>query len=119
MSQALALLETARLMLGGAISAVGVAVLLTAVLGLLRFPDFYTRLHAMNAGHIAGAPIVLLGLAVSAPDWGIAARLLVLAALLLAVAPVLAHVLANMAHSAGLAPITGKYVAPRPGARTP
>jgi len=117
--QALALLEVVRSILGGAIAAAGVAILLAGVIGVLRFPDFYTRLHAMNAGHTLGAPVVLVGLAIAAPNWGLAIRLLILTALLIAAAPVLSQVLANMAHSAGLAPITGKYAAPRPGARAP
>lgn len=112
-----ALLETVRTVLAGAVAALGVALLLVAAIGMLRFPDFYTRLHAMNAGQMPGAPIVLLGLAIGAPDLATAARLLVLAALLLAVLPALTHVLASTAHAAGLSPITGKYTAPRPGVR--
>ena len=117
MQHAATLLETVRTVLGGATAAAGIALLLAGAIGVLRFPDFYTRLHAMNAGYAAGAPLALLGLAIMAPDWGLAMRLVLLAALLIAVAPVLAHVLANTAHAAGLTPITGKYVAPRPGAR--
>ena len=110
-----AILDTARMVLGGAVAAIGVSMLAVGAIGMLRFPDFYTRLHAMNAGHMAGAPVVLLGLAIMAHDWGVLARLVLFAALVVAVAPVLAHVLANTAHAAGLSPITGKYVAPRPG----
>lgn len=117
MMDAGALLETARGILGGAIATVGVVVLLVGAIGVLRFPDFYTRLHAINAGHMTGAPVVLLGLAILAPDWGVALRLVLLAALVIAVAPVLAHLLANTAHAAGLSPITGRYIAPRPGVR--
>jgi multicomponent Na+:H+ antiporter subunit G len=113
------LLDAARMLFGGGVAAVGVLALLGAALGVLRFPDFYTRLHAANAGLALGAPLVLLGLALAAHDWGAVARLFLLAALIAVSAPVTAHVLANAAHAAGLAPMTGKYVAPRPGERGP
>ena len=85
-------------------------------LGLLRFPDLYTRLHAANVADVVGSVIVVLGLAIAAPDWGIAVRLLLLAALLMALGPTLTHLVAQAAHAAGLAPIAGRYAAPRPGA---
>jgi multicomponent Na+:H+ antiporter subunit G len=113
-----AVLEAARALLGGAIGAAGICALIAGAIGVLRLPDVYTRIHAINAGSVLGAPLVLLGLAIVAHDWGSALRLLVLAALILVCAPVMAHVLANAAHAAGLAPVTGKYVAPRPGARS-
>ncbi|MEJ0060494.1 MAG: hypothetical protein WDM79_13375 [Terricaulis sp.] len=42
-------------------------------------------------------------------------RLALLAALIVAMAPTLAHLAANAAHGAGLSPLAGPYVAPRPG----
>jgi multicomponent Na+:H+ antiporter subunit G len=115
--EASALFDAARAVLGGAIAAIGVATLAVGAIGALRFPDFYTRLHAKHAGHMVGVPLVLAGLGIMAHDWGALVRILLLLALCVAVAPVLSHVLANTAHAAGLAPITGKYVAPRPGER--
>ena len=35
----------------------------TATLGLLRFPDFYTRMHATGKGDTLGAFLSLIGLA--------------------------------------------------------
>lgn len=46
------------LVLAGAFFAVSAAV------GLLRFPDFYTRVHAAGVGDTGGAGLVLLGLMV-------------------------------------------------------
>src|SRR5262249_53740103 len=107
-----------RSVAGGAVAAIGLAVLLAGAIGMLRFPDFYTRLHAMNASHIAGAPIVLVGLAIMSPNGGLALRLLLLAGLIVALAPVLTHVLANTGDGAGLSASPGKYGAARAGART-
>lgn len=105
-----------RLVLSGVVVAAGLMLVAGGALGLLRFPDLYTRLHAANVADVAGAVIVIAGLAIVSPDWSIALRLLMLAALMIALGPTLTQLVANGAHSAGLAPIAGRYSAPRPGA---
>ena len=42
---------------------VGTFFFLTATIGLLRFPDFYTRMHATGKGDTLGAFTSLIGLA--------------------------------------------------------
>ena len=42
----------------------GVLVTLTGAIGLLRFPDFYTRLHATGKCDTLGAGLILMGLMV-------------------------------------------------------
>jgi len=111
-----AVLELVRLGLSGIVVAIGLLVIAGGALGLLRFPDLYTRLHAANVADVVGSVIVVIGLAIAAPDWGIAVRLLLLAGLLIAVGPTLTHLVAQSAHAAGLSPIAGRYAAPRPGA---
>jgi multicomponent Na+:H+ antiporter subunit G len=111
------LFDALRSALGGLVIAAGLGIMAGGAVGLLRFPDIYTRLHASSAGDGAGAAIVLLGLAFVADDWGVALRLVLLAALVVAAAPTLTHCFASGAHAAGLTPVTGRYTAPRPGAR--
>lgn len=41
----------------------GVCFLATATIGLLRFPDFYTRMHATGKGDTMGALLTFTGLA--------------------------------------------------------
>jgi len=113
------LLELVRLGLSGLVIAVGLVLIAGGALGLLRFPDLYTRLHAANVADVVGPVVVVLGLAIAAPDLGIAVRLLLLAALMIAVGPTLTHLVAQAAHAAGLAPISGRYAAPRPGSTRP
>ncbi len=111
--------EVAQLILsvvGGLMTAAGLAAMAGGVLGVLRFPDFYTRLHAANVADVAGATLVTLGLAVASGDGGMALRLLLLAALLVALGPTQGQLAANAAHAAGLTPLAGAYTAPRPGA---
>jgi multicomponent Na+:H+ antiporter subunit G len=112
-------LDVLRMGLGGLIVVAGLGLILGGVVGLLRFPDFYTRLHAASVSDGAGAAIFALGLAVMAPDAAMAVRLMLFAALAVALGPVFTHMLASSAHAGGLAPIAGRYSAPRPGARRP
>lgn len=109
-------LDLARSAAGALVIFAGTALMAGGAIGLLRFPDFYTRLHAGNAADGAGAAIVLIGLATVADDGGVALRLVLLAALLIVAAPALTHLSASAAHAAGLTPLTGRYAAPRPGA---
>lgn len=105
-----------RLGVSGLLIAGGGALLLTAAIGRLRFPDLYTRLHAANVGESVGAFLFVLGLAVGASEAALFFRLVLLALLIGALAPALMQLIAGAAHSGGLAPLAGRYVAPRPGA---
>lgn len=117
MGDVLSGLELARMGLGAAFIVLGLAFIAGGVIGLLRFPDFFTRLHACNVITGVGATLVLIGLAVVAPDGPTAIKIVLMGVLLAAVAPTIAHLTANAAHSAGLAPLAGPYTAPRPGAK--
>ncbi|QGZ95610.1 monovalent cation/H(+) antiporter subunit G [Terricaulis silvestris] len=113
------ILELVRYALGGVAVLIGLVFMLGGTLGVLRFPDFYTRLHAARVSDAVGATILVLGLALCAADGATMLRLLLLAALIAALGPTLSHLLANAAHAAGLAPTVGRYTAPRPGAKPP
>jgi multicomponent Na+:H+ antiporter subunit G len=110
-------LDVVRTLTGGIIVAIGLLLMLGGALGVLRFPDFYTRLHAARVADTVGGVVLVIGLAVAAPSGDIALRLLLVAALMAALGPTLSHLMANAAHAAGLAPIAGRYTAPRPGAK--
>lgn len=115
MSGLLAVFDVARFALGALLIVLGLAFMAGGAIGRLRFPDFYTRLHAAGVSDAVGAVIVLVGLAFVAGDGATALRVLLLAALIAAVSPVIAHMTANAAHAGGLAPLAGPYTAPRPG----
>jgi multicomponent Na+:H+ antiporter subunit G len=101
--------------LGGVFVIVGLVFMAGGVLGLLRFPDFYTRLHAARVMAGPGAALFLVGLAIASGDGALALRLVLLAALVIAIGPTLAHLSGAAAHAAGLTPLVGRYTAPRPG----
>lgn len=94
----------------GLIVAAGLSLMLGGVIGMLRFPDVYTRAHAGNVANGLGAGVVVAGLAVTTPDIGMALRLLVLAVLIWAAGPLLSHLVANAAHAQGLAPFSARPV---------
>lgn len=109
-------LEVLRSGIGIALVGIGMLLSLGGAVSALRFPDLYTRLHAVLVT-AWGAVAIILGVAVASPDLAMAARLVVLALLVGALAPIMTQMLANAAHSGGLTPIAGRYPAPGPGGR--
>jgi multicomponent Na+:H+ antiporter subunit G len=112
-----AALDLVRAGVGGLVAALGLVFIAGGVLGMLRFPDFYTRLHAARVSDGVGAVLVCLGLAIMARDGAVALRLVLLALLIGAIGPLIAQLIANAAHVGGLASLSGRYTAPRPGGK--
>ena len=75
-----------------------------AALGILRFPDIYTRLHAASKAGPLGAGLILLGVAFASCDWAIAVRCLLGLVFLIVTSPVSAHLLARAALRTGTVP---------------
>ena len=70
--------------------------------GLLRFPDFYTRIHAAGVTDSAGAGLILLGLLLQATGWATAVRLLIIMLFLALTGPTATHILAHAARRDGV-----------------
>lgn len=80
----------------------GCGFIFTGAFGVLRMPDFYTRLHAAGLTDTMGSGFLLIGLMLQA---GISLASLKLALMLLFIyftSPIATHALANAAYSAGL-----------------
>ncbi len=75
----------------------GVAFALIGCAGLLRMPDFYTRLHAASITDTLGAGLILLGLALQAGWTLITVKLLLILAFLWFTGPIATHALARAA----------------------
>lgn len=75
-----------------------------AALGILRFPDVYTRLHAASKAGPLGAGLILLGVAFASGDWAIAVRGVLGLVFLIVTSPVSAHLLARAALKTGTNP---------------
>ncbi|QKW35029.1 monovalent cation/H(+) antiporter subunit G [Actinomadura sp. NAK00032] len=83
------------LLAGAAFCAVG-------ALGMLRFPDLLTRLHAATKPQTIGLLLVLAGVALRADSVTAAAPLLLVAVFQLITAPVTAQTIAGAAYRAGV-----------------
>lgn len=78
---------------------------IVGAIGLVRMPDFYTRMHAASLVDTLGAGLVLLGLLLQAGLTLVGAKLLMVGALLLIASPTATHALARAAMVRGLAPL--------------
>ena len=102
MSVAIEALSWAALVAGGFFCAVG-------ALGLVRMPDFYTRMHAVSVTDTLGAGLVLAGLVLQAGLTLVAAKLVVIGLLLFFTSPAASHALARAAFVRGVAPLTHNH----------
>lgn len=79
---------------------------LVAAIGVLRFPDFYTRMHASGKGDTLGISLALLGLAIYEGFTIISAKLLFIGVFIFIANPIGTHVLCRAAYRCGLKPWT-------------
>ena len=80
---------------------------LVAALGILRFPDLYTRTHAASKAGTLGVGCAFLAIAFFASDTPTVVRAIAGICFFLLTAPVAAHLLGRAAYCTGLKPWTG------------
>jgi len=90
----------------------GALFVLAGAVGVLRLPDFYTRLHAAGVTDTLGAGLIVIGLMFQAGFTLVTAKLALLALLLFLTSPTATHAVANAAYKSGLKPLLTRY---RPG----
>lgn len=88
---------------------VGSLFCLVGAIGLLRMPDFYTRIHAASVTETAGAGFILLGLLLQAGFTLVAAKILMIGLLMLFANPTASHALARAALMQGIKPLLAKH----------
>ena len=86
--------------------ALGCVISLTGSLGLLRMPDFYTRLHTAGKTDSLGQVVILVGLVFVTPDLLTQIKLVAVAMILMVVAPTATHAITKAAHLHELRPWT-------------
>ncbi len=86
--------------------AVGCFFALTGALGLLRMPDFYSRLHPAGKSDTLAQFLIIVGLILQAEDPMVAIKLGILTALLFITAPTATHAISRAAELDGLEPWT-------------
>ena len=116
-------MDTALQLISWGLVLAGAFFMLTGALGLLRFPDVFTRMHAAGMTDTMGAGLILAGLCFQG-DGVTAVRLLLILGFLWFTSPVSTHALARAALQGGLRPVVGRGAQPDPAqphspARTP
>ena len=95
---ALDVLSAAMLVAGGVFCAIG-------AIGLLRMPDFFTRMHAASVTDTLGAGLVLLGLMLQAGLTLVTVKLIAIGVLIFFTSPAATHALARAALARGVEPV--------------
>ena len=76
---------------------IGSFLCLTGGIGILRFPDFYTRMHAVGVTETLATAMILIGLILYNPDFLVDVKLLIILLMTLFLSPTASHALANAA----------------------
>ncbi len=82
----------------------GVLLIAATAIGLLRLPDFFSRVHAVSKAETLGIALVLAGLAISEGISLTSVKLLLVIAFIGIANPIGAHLLTRAALRAGIVP---------------
>lgn len=104
--------------LGAVLVVAGLVFFVGTAAGLLRFPDFYTRMHAAGKGDTLCSLLIVLGIAlhvVGTADWGhfqwghvlTPLKLLLVCALIMFSSPASTHALTDSGYDDGIKPVIG------------
>ena len=88
----------------------GAVLCLTAAIGLLRFHDVPSRLHAATKPQVLGLILICLAVALSARSWAVVAFLVAVVLVQLATAPLSAHMVGRAAYRNGTIDERSLYV---------
>lgn len=101
-------LELVQVVVGHGLVVLGVGLLAVSALGLIRFPDAYSRLSAVTKAATLGVCLTLLGVLVLDPSWTSAVKVLLAVALQFVTSPVGGFAIGRAAYRSGspLAPRT-------------
>ncbi len=81
---------------------------IVGAVGTLRFPDFWSRLHAISITDSAGVILLFAGMAVQAGFTLITVKLIIIGVFLFVTGPTATHAIANAALVSGLRPKEAK-----------
>jgi len=88
--------------------AIGGAFCVIGATGVLRMPDFFTRMHAASLVDTLGAAFILAGLMLQAGFSLVTVKLIAIGILLFFTSPVATHALARAALARGVQPMLAK-----------
>lgn len=87
---------------------IGAFFFFAGTVGLLRFPDVYSRLHALAKADNLGLGCILLGLALQSESLAAALKLILIWPLVLAASAGVSYAIARRADALGIQPWQGK-----------
>lgn len=77
---------------------------MVGTIGLLRFPDFFTRMHATGKADTLGAGMILFGLALQVSEFSTAVKLILIVVFIFIANPTATHVISKAAFNSGVIP---------------
>lgn len=80
---------------------VGTLLMLISAIGIIRFPDFYTRMSAITKAATLGLFLLLIGIAIFFNIFGLSVKSFIIITLILLTNPVGAHAIARAAYKSG------------------
>lgn len=83
---------------------IGGVFFLAGTLGLLRFPDVFTRLHALTKADNVGLGLTIAGLALQAESWSVAGKLILIWLLVMLAGASVSYLIAQGALRRGIGP---------------
>ena len=101
-----------RFILTAAFMIAGLFFVFAGTLGVLRLPDFYSRLHSAGMTDTLGSELILLALIIQAGFSQLSLKLVLVGFFLFITSPTATHAVAHAAYKAGLEPLLGPYQAP-------
>ena len=81
---------------------------LSGGIGIIRLPDFYTRMHAVGVTDTLGAGMIFIGLMLQNPDSLVIIKLVMILVMTIFISPVASHALAKAAFRNDLTPRSGR-----------
>jgi len=99
-------MDTILNMTGALCLLLGSFLCLSGGVGILRFPDFYTRMHAVGVTDTLAAAMILIGLMLQNPEGLVLLKLLLILLMTIFISPVASHALAKAAFKNDLVPLT-------------
>jgi multicomponent Na+:H+ antiporter subunit G len=74
-------------------------------IGIVRLPEFFSRMHGGGITDTLGAALIIIGLCFAAGGWLVVAKLLMILFFLFVTSPSSCHALARSALSQGIGPV--------------
>ncbi len=92
-------------LLGYILISTGLVFFLGTTIGLLRFPDFYTRMHAAGKGDTLSTVMILLGcICLVSMSWLLTLKILLIINFILIGSPTATHAMMDAGNKAGAVP---------------